>query len=382
MVLTKIKINNFRNYDDQEAEFNPAGAVFYGNNAQGKTNMLDALYYLSFLRCRRNASDEDLIKFEKDGFYLCGEVLRKKEFLQKVEVSYSKPGEKKLKINSKFRSKFPSPEEGLKIVAFYPDDFLLVNSTPLVRRRFLNLEISQVDASYRLWLKQYQEVISNRNTALRRIRDKKATVKELDIWDEQLIDYGSKIINKRIAFIEDIYYISYIIHSSLTNKKENLGMEYVSSSGNNILPVDKSVDRVSFKIADTFRSCLLSARNKEIAFGMTLLGPHRDDLRFLINKANASVFSSHAQARTIAISLRLALVEFLDKFFEEPPVVLLDDVLSELDEKRRETLLSFLAQKKVQCFITGTNKQQFEGLLNDIEYFEVEAGAIKKQLTS
>jgi len=373
MILKKLKIKDFRSYKDLELEFSPGGGVFSGSNAAGKTNILDAIYFLAFLHSRRASKDEESIRWGEPGFYLMGEIERSEEFFHRIEVSVYRDCTKKLKINSKIKTKFPSAEEGLKVVAFYPDDFSLISSTPLSRRRFLNVEISQIDAPYRLFLRQYQEILNQRNTALKRIRNKRCGIDELSPWGKQLIDVGIKIIKKRMDLVEEMSHTLKEIHNFLTDGRECLKLQYICSLGNgNEKPV------LLKGLEDKFRQSLLSLQAKEVALGMTLSGPHRDDIVFFINDINASIYGSHAQQRTMAVSLRLAWAQLMTKILEEPPVVLLDDVLSELDGKRRTMLLDFLQSHKMQCFITGTSAQQFKNNLKKVDFFEVSGGTINK----
>lgn len=380
MILKNLKLKDFRNYKDLDLEFNPGSNIFFGDNGAGKTNLLDAIYFLAFLRSRRTSKDDELIGWGKPGFYLNGNVERRKDFLQAVEVSVYREGIKKLKINSKIKTRFPSAEEGLKVVAFYPDDFLFITSTPQARRRFLNLEISQIDAPHRLFLRRYQEILSQRNASLRKIR-RQGIPGKLFPWDAQLVETGAKIVKRRILLIGEIYPIADRIHRILTGGSEHLKFKYINSCGQGAADTG-SVDSGSVstqELAGRFSQSLASKQEKEIDFGMTLTGPHRDDLIFLINDVDASVFSSHAQQRTVAISLRLALAEHLEKILGEPPVILLDDVLSELDKKRWVILLDFLQSHKMQFFITGTNAEQFRGNLKQAAFWEVGNSTVNKE---
>lgn len=379
MILKKLKLKDFRNYKNLDLEFNPGNNAFFGDNASGKTNLLEAIYYLAFLRSLRASRDEELIFWGKPGFYLSGEVERNGEFIHCVEVALDREGNKRLKINSKAKTKLPSAEEGLKIVGFYPDDLLLISATPLLRRRFLNLEISQIDGVYRSYLRQYQGILAQRNLALKRVRSKRSSPDDLFPWDEQLVKAGSRIIEKRLSTIAEIYPIAHRIHGFLTGGKEELSISYFNSAaGQAFKPASTSEPVRSLGVVDNFKQSLYRLREKEILLGITLVGPHRDDITFFINDTDASSFGSHAQKRTITISIRLAWAEFLEKILKEPPVVLLDDVLSELDEKRRGMLLDFIQSHKMQCFITGTSAEQFKSNLKQATFFEVSNGTVNK----
>jgi len=381
MILKKLKIKDFCNYKNIDLEFNPASNVFFGDNGTGKTNLLEAIYFLAFLRSQRACKDGELIHWGKQGFYLRGEVERKGNFFHCIEISLYREGNKKLRINSKVRMKLPPAEEGLKIVGFYPDDSLLISATPLSRRRFLNLEISQIDGVYRSYLRQYQGILTQRNLALKRVRSKKGFLDDLLPWDEQVVRVGARIIEKRLSLIEEICPIARKIHGFLTGGREDLTIGYVNSSMGEGFRYGSSntSERSNLGLADKFSQSVCRLREREVSMGMTLVGPHRDDITFFINNINASIFGSHAQKRTIVISLKLALAELLEKILGEPPAILLDDVLSELDEKRRDMLLDFLQSHKMQCFITGTNAEQFRSNLKKATFFEVSGGTIAPQ---
>jgi DNA replication and repair protein RecF len=381
MILKNLKIKDFCNYKNLSLEFSPGDNAFFGDNAAGKTNLLEAIYFLAFLRSQRGCMDEELIRWGGQDFYLSGEVERKESFIHKVEVFFDKDGGKKLRINSKVRTRLPPAEEGLKIVGFYPDDLLLIGGAPSGRRRFLNLEISQIDGTYRSYLRQYQGIVAQRNLALRRVRARKGLPDDLFPWDEQAAKIGARIIEKRASTIAEIYAIGNKIHRFLTAGKEELTVRYVSSvDGGQPVAGKGEPDHIQScpEVVDNFRKTLSRLREKEISMGMTLAGPHRDDIRFFINDVDASIFSSHAQRRTIAVSLRLAWAEFLEQILGEPPVILLDDVLSELDGKRRAMLLDFVQSHKMQCFITGVSAELFKNNLKQATFFEVNDGTINR----
>lgn len=363
MHLKRLKIKDFRNYGDLDLCLDRDNNIFFGNNAQGKSNLVEAIYFLALLNSCRTSKKEEVVRWGTAGFYLMAD-LERDGIRQRVEVSFS-GGKKRLRINSKPRYKFPSLEEGLKAVIFLPDDPRLIMGPPRSRRRFLNLEISQIDGAYRHYLRRYQAALSQRNGLLRRARGRGPNPRDLRPWDEQLVDAGVQIMKKRRSTIGDASRIAGDVHGSLTGNGETLTLSY----------------KPSFKIGDdikkSFRAALSRAAGREASLGMTVVGPHRDSLDVFINGVNAGIFGSRAQRRTAALSVRLGWVEMISGILGEPPIVLLDDVLSELDAKRRWALLDFIRSRKAQCIVTATDASQIGDRLAGAATFRIHSNGAK-----
>jgi len=358
MHIKRIKLKDFRNYESLDISVGPRNNLFFGNNAQGKSNLLEAVYFLAFLSSCRTQKNHEVIRWGMPGFYVMAEIERE-DAKKVIEVSFSE-GCKKLKINSKRKYRLPGLDESIKIVSFLPTDPDIIMGPAMSRRRFLNLEISQIDAAYRHHLVRYQSIIFQRNSLLRLRRHRNVPEKEIVPWNNQLVEAGSHIIKKRSAIISKISKTAGAIHRCLTKEKESLEMYYVASFN-----IDGDAEK-------DFNSALEKNLEKETHLGATITGPHRDNLAILINGKDASVFGSRAQKRSAALSVRLAWVELIKSIIGESPVVLLDDMLSELDPARRESVLEFLRPYKAQCFITATDPSLVSTSLNGAAVFHVD----------
>lgn len=364
MHLKRLKVKDFRNYADLDIVFGGRNSFLFGDNAQGKSNLLEAIYFLAMLNSCRTTKGEEVVRWDTNGFYLCAEIERG-GLDQLAEISFT-GGKKTFRINSKRRHRFPSLEEGVKVVLFLPDDPQLIMGIPRARRRFLNLEISQIDPAYRHYLQRYQGILSQRNALLRKARWGRASAQGLAPWDEQLINSGAQIVKRRAAAVSTLSRLAADVHKRLTRNREALVLSYVPSF------------RTDQKIEENFRAALERRREKELSVGMTLVGPHRDGLGVSANGIDISRFGSRAQKRTAALSVRLGLVEMIRQIVGESPVVLLDDVLSELDSDRTEALLDFLAGRDAQCIITSTDASHVGKDLRDVELFRISGAAVNR----
>jgi DNA replication and repair protein RecF len=358
MHIKRIKLKDFRNYESLDISVGQHNNLFFGNNAQGKSNLLEAVYFLAFLSSCRTQKNEEAARWGTPGFYVMAELERGGR-RQVIEVSFSDAG-KKLKINSKRRHRFPPLDESVKIVSFLPTDPDVIMGAAMSRRRFLNIEISQIDAAYRHYLSRYQPILFQRNSVLKRRRHTKISDGELSAWSRQLVEAGAHIIKKRKAIIDKISGVAAQIHSRLTKGKESLVINYAPSFN-----IDNEIEK-------EFNAGLEKNLEKETRLGMTLTGPHRDNYIILVNNRDVSVFGSRAQKRSVALSVRLAWVELIKSIIKEPPVVLLDDILSELDPARRESVLEFLRPYEAQCFVTATDPSLVSAGLNGAAVFQVD----------
>jgi DNA replication and repair protein RecF len=398
LIITHLGLTNFRNYASLELELPPHITVLQGDNAQGKSNLLEAIYVLATSRSPRTYSDRELINWEafKEEIPACritAKVQKVKTSLtleialstkaatpQEVESLFTsrqaalkaQPIQKRVKINGVIRRSVDLIGQ-LNVVTFSVYDIDLVGGEPALRRRYLDITNSQIDNKYLRNLQRYNRLLWQRNQLLRQIAENKASPDELVFWDQQLVETGTYLIVQREHMIAPLDRLAQDIHSKLSGERGKLSLVYFRS-------IDKQKGKEDSQISETteiFAKALTAARDKEIAQGVSLIGPHRDDLRFFINEVDAGVFASRGQQRTAALSLKLAEAEFMLNKTGEHPILLLDDVLSELDALRRHHLLSSAA-KREQVIITTTDLDRFEGdFLAQASLFRVTQGQIE-----
>jgi len=345
MFLTKLALSNYRNYEQIELTTDSNVNIFVGPNAQGKTNLLESIYVLAMTKSHRTHQDKELIGWNKEHTQLQAEITKRYGSV-KLDLAISTKG-KKAKINGLEQKKLSNFIGALNVVMFAPEDLEIVKGTPGVRRRFLDMEIGQVQPSYLYDLSQYQKILLQRNNYLKQAFPGKGTPDAmLDIWNEQLAQYGVKIMKKRQSFIKKLQQWAETIHRGITNDSEELTIRYAPSFDMQQFE-DESV------LLEQFMIKLTQVKDQELRRGVSLVGPHRDDLLFFINGKEVQTFGSQGQQRTTALSLKLAEIELIHEEVGEYPLLLLDDVLSELDEYRQTQLIRTF-QQKVQTFITTT----------------------------
>jgi DNA replication and repair protein RecF len=343
--LTNLRLNHYRNYEQFELATNNKVNIFVGPNAQGKTNLLESIYVLALTKSHRTNQDKELIGWDAEHTYLHAEINKKYGTCQ-LDLAIAQKG-KKAKINGLEQRKLSNFIGALNVVMFAPEDLEIVKGTPGVRRRFLDMELGQVQPSYLYDLSQYQKILLQRNNFLKQSSvNGSSSETMLSVWNEQLIQYGVKIMKKRQSFIKKLQYWAETIHKGITNDNESLLIRYAPSFDIQEIE-DESV------LFNQFMIKLSQVKDQEIRRGVTLVGPHRDDLLFYINEKEVQTYGSQGQQRTTALSLKLAEIELIHEEVGEYPLLLLDDVLSELDEYRQTQLIRTF-QRKVQTFITTT----------------------------
>ena len=355
MHIKNILLENFRNYDNQEIKLNKNINIIYGNNAQGKTNIIESVFLCAYGKSFRAKKDKELIKFDKD---ICN-----------VEVSYSKvdrDGTIKAEINEKKtffvngvkQNKISDIIGKINVVIFTPDDIEIIKDGPQKRRRFLDMMISSLRPNYLHLLNSYNKVLEQRNNFLRQIKLENKNPAMLDIWDEQLSEYSFKIYEYRKYFIEKIENSIEDIHSLITKcGKEDIKIKYISNSKNK----------------ESFLENLKKSRSVDIKRGFTATGVHRDDFMIYINSRPVSIFGSQGQQRTAILTLKLCELKIVKEEIGDTPILLLDDYMSELDEKRRTSFLENI--KGNQVIITCTDRIDLE---NESSIYYVENGICKK----
>lgn len=367
MLVRGISLGNYRNYKDLELTFNPNINILVGPNAQGKTNILEAIFYAATGKSHRTNLDQELINWGEKFFRITVFAERALGSV-KIEISTRLDGKKVLKVNNHIQRKLSELIGTINVVLFSPEDMMMVKGGPSVRRKFLDIEISQTSPFYCHNLVNYNKVLTQRNNLLKAIREKRESSELLEVWDMQLVEFGCHITRKREEVIKKIYPIAAGIHETITGGTEELKVAYVPSVREN---PDSGIS-----LENSFLSRLQENRNNEITKGVTLLGPHRDDIEIKVGDTNIRAFGSQGQQRTCALSMKLAEVEFMKQETGEYPVLLLDDVMSELDAGRRKYLMEVVSGK-VQTFVTTTGVEEvFAPIKSKSRIFEVKDGKI------
>ncbi len=358
MQVQEISLNNFRNYKNLQVLFNPTTNIIIGKNAQGKTNIIESIYYAATGKSHRSNYDNDLIKWEENYFSISLTAVRRTGKV-KIEIIVRSDGKKIVKVNGQVIKKLSELIGTVNAVLFSPEDIMLVKGSPSVRRRFLDIEISQTSPFYCYSLANYNRTLSQRNNLLKSIREKKEGADLLEIWDQQLVEYGTYIIRKRNEVMEKIKNIARDIHKTITEGKEELNLLYKSSINENI-----------------FLEKLKENRKMEIMKGITMVGPHRDDIVIKLGETDLKSYGSQGQHRTAALSMKLSEIEFMKIETGDYPILLLDDVMSELDSGRRKFLMESV-KGKIQTFITSTGIEDVFGKLQErSKIIEVKKGSI------
>lgn len=339
MYIKNLELKDYRNYNDLSMEFHNGINILYGDNAQGKTNILEAIYISGTTKSHKGTKDKDIIKLDKEESHI-RILLERDNATHKVDMHLKKNKPKGVAIDGIPIKKSSELFGIVNIVFFSPEDLCIIKNGPSERRRFIDLELCQLDKMYLYDLSNYNKIISQRNNLLKQISFNKNLLDTLSIWDIQLVEYGIKVIERRKLFIQQLNEIVYDIHSKLSGGKEQLLIKYEPNV---------SVEQFSSKLANSVE--------RDIALKMTNVGPHRDDMSFLNGTIDIRKFGSQGQQRTSALSLKLAEIELVKNVTHDNPILLLDDVLSELDRKRQNYLLNSIHD--IQTIITCTGLEEF-----------------------
>lgn len=339
MIIESLELKNYRNYDELHMQFSPGTNILYGNNAQGKTNILESIYICSTTKSHRGSKDRELIHFGQDESHIKMNV-RKNDVPYRIDMHLKKNKTKGVAINGIPIRKASELFGIVNVVFFSPEDLNLIKNGPAERRKFIDLELCQLNKLYVHSLVSYNRVLMQRNKLLKELFFHPEYEETLDVWDMQLAQYGREIIRYREEFIAQLNEIIYDIHLKLSGGKEHLKIVYDPNT-----PADKLEEEIR-------RSRQLDMKQKT-----TLVGPHRDDIGFFMGDIDIRKFGSQGQQRTAALSLKLAEIELVKKLVKDYPILLLDDVLSELDGNRQNELLS--AIQHIQTMITCTGLEDF-----------------------
>jgi len=370
MKLTNLQLQNFRNYESVQLEFTDGVHVFIGENAQGKTNLMESIYALAMTKSHRTTNDKELIGWNKEFATIKGTV-EKTATKTNLELQFSKKG-KIAKVNYLEQKRLSSYLGNLNVILFAPENLTLVKGSPQNRRKFVDMELGQMSSLYLYDLVEYNRVLKQRNTYLKQLAIKKKQPDEyLDVLSEMLSELASKIVFHRLDFMKQLEALAIPIHDQLSLGREKFSVSYQAT-----IPLEDGLTPSQMKeiYIDQFKK----NQTREADQATTLIGPHRDDLIFYLNEVPVQTYGSQGQQRSTVLSLKLAEIELMKLSTGEYPLLLLDDVLSELDDDRQTHLIKAI-ENKVQTFITTTSldgiKQQF---INEPVVIPIEKGTILK----
>lgn len=341
MIVESLKLQNYRNYEYLNMNFDEKINIIYGDNAQGKTNILESMYVCATSKSHRGSKDGEIIRFDNDESHIKVNV-KKNDMNYRIDMHLKKNKPKGIAVNGIPIKRAVELFGILNIVFFSPEDLNIIKNGPSERRRFIDMELSQLDKIYLDCLINYNKVVNQRNSLLKEyaFSGREDIISSLDIWDMQLVKYGNDVIKSREKFVKEINDLVKSIHTKLSGDREQLEIIYE--------PCVKEQD---------FESELVRVRDRDLKFKCTNIGPHKDDMCFLINGMDVRKYGSQGQQRTAALSLKLAEIELVKQIIHDTPVLFLDDVLSELDSRRQNFLLDSIGN--IQTMITCTGLDEF-----------------------
>ena len=339
MMIQSLKLENYRNYDFLDLEFDPGTNVFHGDNAQGKTNILESIYVCATSKSHRGTKDRELIQFDKEEAHI-QMIVKKHGVPYKIDMHLKKGRSKGVAVNGVPIRKITELFGIIHVIFFSPEDLSIIKNSPAERRRFIDLELCQLDKIYTHDLVNYNKIVIQRNKLLKDLEKRPDLLDTLSVWNEQMISFGQNVILRRKTFIDELNEMIDAVHRNLTGGKEKLKLVY----------------RPNVE-ADQMRDTLIQGCFRDRMAKVSLTGPHRDDLEFQINGIDVRHFGSQGQQRTAALSLKLAEIELVKNRTGDRPVFLLDDVLSELDTNRQMHLLKSI--EGIQTMITCTGLDDF-----------------------
>lgn len=360
MIIKSIELANYRNYESLQLSFDKGVNILYGDNAQGKTNVLEAIYMSATTKSHKGSKDKEIIKFEQEESHIRS-IIERHEMEYRVDMHLRQYKTKGIAINGQKIKKAGELIGLLNVVFFSPEDLAIIKNGPSERRRFIDMELCQLDKTYLYNLNQYNKILNNRNKLLKDIIFSPALKDILDIWDEQLVMYGCQIIKGRATFIEELNSIIYDIHRKLSGEREELFLAYEPDTS-----------------AEEFAVRVRANRERDMKICQTSSGPHKDDCIFKIGDCDIRKYGSQGQQRTAALSLKLSEIELVKRVTKDTPVLLLDDVLSELDSNRQNHLLNSIGD--IQTIITCTGLDEFINNRFEInKIFKVTAGTVTSE---
>lgn len=350
MIIQSLELSNFRNYSFLNMEFDKGTNILYGDNAQGKTNILEAIYVSATTKSHKSSKDKDIVNFKEEESHI-RTYLEKEGIQTRVDMHLRKNKSKGIAIDGVKIKKAAELLGILNVIFFSPEDLSIIKNGPGERRRFVDMELCQLDNFYLYNLNHYNKIVNQRNKLLKDLYLNPSLKETLNIWDMQLVSFGSKIIERRLKFISQLNEIIGEIHNSLSGGRESLRIQYEPEVA-----------------IEEYEQKLFANQERDIKLKMTTVGPHRDDFSFLVSKLDENgqqidetidirKFGSQGQQRTAALSLKLSEIELVKRITKDTPVLLLDDVLSELDSNRQNYLLNSIGD--IQTIITCTGLDEF-----------------------
>ena len=357
MIIKSIELSNYRNYEHLDISFDEGTNILYGDNAQGKTNILEAAYVSGTSKSHKGSRDKDMIRFEQNESHI-KTIVEKQEREYQIDIHLKKNKSKGIAINKVPIKKASELFGILNIIFFSPEDLNIIKNGPSERRRFIDAELCQLDKIYLSDLTNYNKVLNQRNKLLKDLYFNPGLKETLPVWDMQLIQYGKKVISRRSQFIKELNEIVYDIHKQISGGKEELFLQY-----------EPNIDDIFFEDE------LIRAKEKDLKYAQTSVGPHRDDLKISVGNVDVRKFGSQGQQRTCALSLKLSEIKLVENTIHDKPILLLDDVLSELDHNRQNFLLQAIYDTQTIITCTGLDdfvKNRFT--LNKV--YEVENGTV------
>ncbi len=362
MIIRSIELKDFRNYETLDIRFSPRTNIIYGDNAQGKTNILEAAYMSATSKSHKASRDKEAIRFGQDEAHI-RTFVEKQDREYRIDMHLKNSRAKGVAINRVPIKKVSELLGILNIVFFSPEDLNIIKNSPSERRKFVDVELCQLDKIYLSDLSNYNRVLAQRNALLKDMHIHPGKGSTLSVWDEQLAAYGQKIIRRREKFLAQLKPIMHELHDKISGGKEDLVVDY-----------EPNVE------ADAFQKVLADHKDKDIRLAQTSVGPHRDDISFKIKDIDIRRFGSQGQQRSCALSLKLSEIKLVEQATGEMPVLLLDDVLSELDANRQNDLLESI--NGTQTIITCTGLDEFVRMRFAMDkVFEVISGTVTEKFS-
>ncbi len=339
MIIKSIELADYRNYDSLIMQFDRGTNILYGDNAQGKTNILEAIFVMATTKSHKGSKDKEIVNFDKEEGHIRA-YLEKEGVQTRIDMHLRKNKSKGIAIDGQKIKKAADLLGLCNVVFFSPEDLGIIKNGPAERRHFVDMELCQLDGFYLYNLNHYNKIVNQRNKLLKDMYLNPDLKETLSIWDMQLVSFGSKIIERRNLFVEQLNEIIFDIHKKLSGDKEEIRIHY----------------EPDVKLSE-FEDKLRNSQDRDMRSKMTSVGPHRDDFSFMVGDVDIRKYGSQGQQRTAALSLKLSEIELVKKITRDTPVLLLDDVLSELDSNRRNFLLDSIGD--IQTIITCTGLEEF-----------------------
>ncbi len=358
MIIKSLELADYRNYESLEIKFDKGTNILYGDNAQGKTNILEAIFVAATTKSHKASKDKEIINFAKEDAHIRA-YIEKENVETRIDMHLRKSGSKGLAVDGQKLKRAVDLIGLCNVVFFSPEDLGIIKNGPAERRRFIDIELCQLDNIYLFNLNNYNKIVNQRNKLLKDIFFNPDLKETLNIWDMQLVSYGTKIIERRRIFVDQLNEIIYDVHKKLSGDKEELRIVY-----------EPNVE------CEDFEKNMRYSRERDIKAKMTTVGPHRDDFSIMVGDVDIRKYGSQGQQRTAALSLKLSEIELVKKITKDNPILLLDDVLSELDSNRQNYLLNSIGD--IQTIITCTGLEEFVNNRFEINrVFQVSDGKVK-----